>query len=314
MTNDTTPATIGADAALAQLRHLYRNLIEGGVRDTAQAKRIAEGLLAPAIAVLERAALASAAQPASAPAAVAEPVAWLHDDPQRYDVIHAEVKDLLVKSRDAAGHLHRPLDKSAHYTIPLYTAPAPAAQGDALDAARYRWLRRKVSAHGICDGWQFGFPTALTLPAPAEAMRDPAAGLDAAIDAARRAQATLPAVVEPLTDGLLQQHNRDSQELRRLCAERDQARRERDALKAEIAGLESSCSTLGRLVDELRADSERLEWVLRRCAGSWLRAYIGVVSDTSDMDTLRTLIDANRGVQAAHGICVKKGESNGLPT
>lgn len=135
MTNDTTPATIGADAALAKLRHLYRNLIEGGVRDTAQAKRIAEGLLAPAIAVLERAALASAAQPASAPAAVAEPVAWLHDDPQRYDVIHAEVKDLLVKSRDAAGHLHRPLDKSAHYTIPLYTAPAPAAQGDALEEA-----------------------------------------------------------------------------------------------------------------------------------------------------------------------------------
>lgn len=62
MTNDTTPAPIGADAALAQLRHLYRNLIEGGVRDTAQAKRIAEGLLAPAIAALERAALASAAR------------------------------------------------------------------------------------------------------------------------------------------------------------------------------------------------------------------------------------------------------------
>lgn len=76
---------------------------------------------------------ASAATPnaAPAPAAVAEPVAWLHDDPQRYDVIHAEVKDLLVKSRDAAGHLHRPLDKSAHYTIPLYAAPAPAAQGAA---------------------------------------------------------------------------------------------------------------------------------------------------------------------------------------
>ena len=124
-----------------------------------------------------------------------------------------------------------------------------------------------------------------------------------------RTQPTQPAVVEPMTDGLLQQHNRDSQELRRLCAARDQARSERDALKAEIAGLESSCSTLGRLVDELRADSERLEWVLRRCAGSWLRSYLGVVSDTGDMDTLRMLIDANRGALAAHGI--KKENGNG---
>lgn len=129
--------------------------------------------------------------------------------------------------------------------------------------------------------------------------------------AARRAHPTPPAVVEPLTDGLLQQHNRDSQELRRLCAARDQARSERDALKAEIAGLEASCSTLGRLVDELRPDAERLEWVLRRVSGTWLRAYLGVVSDTSDMDTLRTLIDANRGALTAHGIGIKKEENNG---
>ncbi|GAD20906.1 hypothetical protein [Acidovorax sp. MR-S7] len=122
---------------------------------------------------------------------------------------------------------------------------------------------------------------------------------------------TPPAVVESLTDGLLQQHNRDSQELRRLCAARDQARSERDALKAEIAVLESSCATLGRLVDELRPDAERLEWVLRRCAGPWLRAYLGIVSDTSDMDTLRTLIDANRGALIAHGIGIKKGAQDG---
>lgn len=124
-----------------------------------------------------------------------------------------------------------------------------------------------------------------------------------------RAQPTPPAVVEPMTDGLLQQHNRDSQELRRLCAARDQARSERDALKAEIAGLEASCSTLGRLVDELRPDAERLEWVLLRVSGTWLRAYLGVVSYTSDMDTLRMLIDANRGALAAHGI--KKENGNG---
>ena len=41
--------------ALAQLRHLYQNMANGAVRDTASAKRIAEGLLAPAIEALERA-------------------------------------------------------------------------------------------------------------------------------------------------------------------------------------------------------------------------------------------------------------------
>ena len=40
--------------ALAQLRHVYTNLMNGGVRDTASAKRIGEGLLSPIIAILER--------------------------------------------------------------------------------------------------------------------------------------------------------------------------------------------------------------------------------------------------------------------
>ena len=40
--------------ALSQLRHLYQNMVNGAVRDTASAKRIAEGLLAPAIEALER--------------------------------------------------------------------------------------------------------------------------------------------------------------------------------------------------------------------------------------------------------------------
>ena len=41
--------------AIAKLRHLYQNMVNGAVRDTASAKRIAEGLLAPAIEALERA-------------------------------------------------------------------------------------------------------------------------------------------------------------------------------------------------------------------------------------------------------------------
>lgn len=63
--------------ALAQLRHLYQNMVNGAVRDTASAKQIAEGLLAPAIEALEW----------GTPQAVAgEPVAWMgrHDKTDLY--------------------------------------------------------------------------------------------------------------------------------------------------------------------------------------------------------------------------------------
>lgn len=42
------------ERALANLRHLYANMTNGAVRDTASAKRIAEGLLSPAIQEIER--------------------------------------------------------------------------------------------------------------------------------------------------------------------------------------------------------------------------------------------------------------------
>jgi hypothetical protein len=70
--------------------------------------------------------------------------------------------------------------------IAALRSPGPQAgePSDAVDAARYRWLARKVSAHGVIDGWAFGFPTHLSLPAPVLAMRDPEAALGQAIDAA----------------------------------------------------------------------------------------------------------------------------------
>ncbi|NYT76605.1 hypothetical protein H0A71_06345 [Alcaligenaceae bacterium] len=62
-----------------------------------------------------------------------EPVAWMHDSPIRVDVIHASVKKLLQDANDAAGYLHRPLDKSKRYTIPLYAAqPANPTVKDSL--------------------------------------------------------------------------------------------------------------------------------------------------------------------------------------
>lgn len=42
------------EAMLANLRHLYKNMINGGVKDASQAKRLAEGLLAPIIEAIER--------------------------------------------------------------------------------------------------------------------------------------------------------------------------------------------------------------------------------------------------------------------
>lgn len=58
MTPDKTPTD-----ALSKLRHLYANLTNGGVRDTASAKRIADGLLAPAIKALERGVPVVASEP-----------------------------------------------------------------------------------------------------------------------------------------------------------------------------------------------------------------------------------------------------------
>lgn len=52
---------MATDKIIADLRHVYQNMVNGGVRDTASAKRIAEGLLAQAIEQLER-----RAQPAPA--------------------------------------------------------------------------------------------------------------------------------------------------------------------------------------------------------------------------------------------------------
>ena len=151
MPNDTTPTAIGADAALAQLRHLYRNLIEGGVRDTAQAKRIAEGLLAPAIAALERAALASAAQPAdvdadramrvqAAPAAVAGPsdaVAYIDIGAGGYLDLGSDLSDEALRKLPKGRHMLAivgtyGVDGYAPVAAPT-TQPEQVAQGDALN-------------------------------------------------------------------------------------------------------------------------------------------------------------------------------------
>lgn len=97
----------------------------------------------------------------------------------------ADTQRAIIEAAERRGY-ERGLKDAQHAPAPYARVLAQAeADSDALraDAERYRWLRRKVSAHGIIDGWTFSFPTHLTLPAPASAMRDPAGALDAAIDA-----------------------------------------------------------------------------------------------------------------------------------
>lgn len=55
--------TAEQERALSSLRHLYQQMAGGMVKDSAQAKRIAEGLLSPAIAKLEQAARRAPAVP-----------------------------------------------------------------------------------------------------------------------------------------------------------------------------------------------------------------------------------------------------------
>ncbi len=59
-------------------------------------------------------------------ARVSEPVAWMHN--KRVDVIHTSVKSLLSDFAVNSGpeSMLMPIDKSEHYTIPLYAAPVPA--------------------------------------------------------------------------------------------------------------------------------------------------------------------------------------------
>lgn len=61
--------------------------------------------------------------------------------------------------------------------------------------------------------------------------------------------AAAPQAAQSAAPGTEQQHHRDSAELRRLCGERDEARRERDECKVEMAGYAASIGHLSRLVD-----------------------------------------------------------------
>lgn len=68
-----------------------------------------------------------------------KPVAYMHN--KRADVIHTSVKSLLSDFAVNSGpeSMLRPIDKSEHYTIPLYAAPVPA-QPAVPEAVAKAWI------------------------------------------------------------------------------------------------------------------------------------------------------------------------------
>jgi hypothetical protein len=104
-----------------------------------------------------------------------EPHGWLYDWVSDEDEV---VRDWFSTDYDEA---HSPT-MQAHNIRPLYTTPqpSPAAQGDALDAARYRWLCGKFGETRL--------PCALENMLEHVYIADGKPSIDAAIDAARAAQ------------------------------------------------------------------------------------------------------------------------------
>ena len=112
-----------------------------------------------------------------------QPVAWMHDQPNRVDVIHRDVKDLLQRVPGSSRGIYRPLDVSEHYTIPLYAAPVAQAQ-HSVPVAREQLERlvRILDAHNYAKDAE----ALMALLAAAPGKEVPQAWLD--VQAERRRQ------------------------------------------------------------------------------------------------------------------------------
>ena len=122
--------------AIAQLRHLYQNMVNGAVRDTASAKRIAEGLLAPAIEALER---------GTPPAVAGEPIGYLYCGGSYGD----ELADWEIVADqhqcDKLNEHHGSLGKEAK--LPIYATPQPTQAQTVAVPLTCEW------AHNEDDGF-----------------------------------------------------------------------------------------------------------------------------------------------------------------
>ena len=110
--------------ALAQLRHLYHNMIGGGVRDAGEAKTIAAGVLAPVIVALETSA---APQPAVAAGWMMVPVVpseQMKLAAKAADMDHSDYRDWIVSEWPEFLRIWTAMLKAA----PL--PPAPSTEGE----------------------------------------------------------------------------------------------------------------------------------------------------------------------------------------
>ncbi|HEJ2890200.1 TPA: hypothetical protein SL252_006733 [Pseudomonas aeruginosa] len=119
-----------------------------------------------------------------------QPVAWMHDQPNRVDVIHRDVKDLLQRVPGSSRGIYRPLDVSEHYTIPLYAAPVAQPEETPGEILAAKLIETWVTKHGKPAPWS----TAVEITAVATNMpndeRERLLALDDDVDA--QAQHSVP--------------------------------------------------------------------------------------------------------------------------
>lgn len=93
-------------------------------------------------------------------------------------------------------------------------------------------------------------------------------------------------------EGLRAHHGRDSAELRSLCQARDYARKERDHIKAEVAGLRTGYEAYEQVNSELKAEVEGLDKTLAvtdAAAQKWLEER---TAQKSALTEVRQLFDS----------------------
>ena len=150
-------------ATLAQLRHLYQNMVNGAVRDTASAKRIAEGLLAPAIEALER---------GTPPAVAGEPVAWYEYARKKPSLRRLVFERTSRKDLRTAGWVAEPLyatpqpTKAQAGAVPLTDEQIEREwqflhdeEGNHPDHSDFARAIEHAHGIGIKDGDSHGLPT-----------------------------------------------------------------------------------------------------------------------------------------------------------